>query len=286
MAYDERVLKYAPWSISKANLMGLCLRQGGFKYVDKFKEGKKSTQSRVGTVAHAVLEAARKVTFDVETLTEEARRICVRDELSHDETVEILSKVPGILDYVRRVNAFKAEHGVARELIEYQLAMDENGNGVPFFDKRAFFRGVIDDGLWTSDDVLVMIDHKSGRKKPIREHSTQFYAYMGLAVANFPALRGVQPAINYFGEPKLDWFPRFDGSGGPWSREEIVQHVFPWLETYLNKLSKRLLVLDTGSPNPETGWQCEYCGYVDRCPEGTTHAAARKAKRGDLSTNL
>jgi hypothetical protein len=108
---------------------------------------------------------------------------------------------------------------------------------------------------------------------------------MGLVVANFPTLRGVQPAINYFGEPRLEWFPRFDGSNGPWRREEIVQHVFPWLETYLNKLTKRLTVLDTGSPNPETGWQCEYCGYVDRCPEGTAHVVARKAKRGGLSTN-
>ena len=287
MAYDERVLKHAPWSISKANLLGLCSRQFAFKYVEKLKEGRKSAASRVGTAAHAVLESARKATLDADALSQEAHRIIEAEGLTHAEAVEVSAKVPSIADYVRRVNAFKAEHGVKRELIEHQLAIDAQGQGVPFFDnKNGVLRGVIDDALWTADDVLVIIDHKSGRKKPIGEHSTQFYAYMALAVGNFPDLRGVQCAINYFGEPRLDWFPRFDGSGGPWAREEVLLHVVPWLETYLNRLTKRLAVLDSGSPNPETGWQCEYCGYVDRCEEGSAHAASRKAKRGGASSNM
>lgn len=285
--FDAKVLKYKPWSISKANMFGLCSRQAGFKYIDKLKEGRKSASSRVGTAAHAVQESARRGSLTGDALMEEAHRIIEKDGLTHAEAVEVAAKVPAIADYVTRVAAFKATNGVKRELIEHQLAIDAQWQPVPFFDnENGLFRGVIDDALWTDDDVLIVIDHKSGRKKPITEHSTQFYAYMGLVVSNFPEIRGVQCAINYFGEPRLDWFPRFDGSSGPWTREEIHLHVVPWVESYLNRLTKRLTVLDSGARDPETGWQCEYCGYVDQCAEGAEHAAKRRSKRGGGTTNL
>lgn len=280
MEFDERVLKHAPWSISKANLLGLCPRQYVFKYVEKRTEGKKSTAARIGVAAHSLLEAALKDTMGHDELLLVAAELAEKNVLTSQEEAQIVAHVPGVLDYVARVAQFKEAYGVRQELIEEKLAVDRELNGCSFFDNtRAILRGVLDHGLWTGEDTLVLIDHKSGRKKPINEHATQFYAYMVLAIGCFPTLRGVQCGINYFGEPRCDWFPRFNGDDGEWTRQEIEQHARPWLQRYLNATSKRLAVIDQGVSTPETGWQCEYCGYVDACPEGQLKVDDRKAQR-------
>lgn len=286
MDFHPLVLKYKPWSISKANLFAMCARQGSKKYVEKLKEGKKSTQSRVGVSAHALQEVARKTPLDLAQLTGELATIVQRDDLTTAEAAEVRSKLPAIMDYVERVNRFKVQHGVKQEFTEYQIAIDAEGKGSAFFDNdNTLLRGVIDDAMWTQDDILVVVDHKSGRKKPISEHSTQFYAYMAMCVGVFPELKGIQCAVNYFGSPRLEWFPRFDGASGPWTREEIESIVQPWIATYLNKLSKRLQLVDAGEAPAETGWQCDYCGYVDSCQEGRDAIESRKARRGARDGN-
>jgi hypothetical protein len=243
------------------------------------KEMGKSTQSRVGTLAHSVQEKALAENVTGDLLREYAEGLMRAQAFTHTERVDVLAKLPAIEDFVTRVAKFKINEGVTAEYIEHKLAIDASFRSVDFFDnKRALMRGVLDHGLRTGDNVLVLIDHKTGRKKPMKEHSTQFYCYMLLAMGTFPDLAGVQCAINYMGDSKLSWFPRYDGANGPWTPDEISRIVRPWLVGYLNSLSKPLQVLDSGDRNPETGWQCGFCGYVDNCPAGIEYVAA-KAKR-------
>lgn len=281
--FNERVIAHGPWSISKANMLGLCSKQYLHKYVEKLPETRKSTQAMGGVAAHTLQEMAlRTPTQTGDDLRMKVGEIIEKDGLTHAESGEITAKIPAVLDFTDRIQKFKKANNVTLELIEHKLAIDANGNGVDFFDnKNAIIRGVIDYAALTADGILMVVDHKSGRKKPIKEHSTQFYAYMAMSIGNFGEheVRGVQSAINYFGEPRLDWFPRLNGQPGPWSRAEIQSHVLPWLEAYLNKLTRKLVLVDERTPEATTGWQCEYCGYANLCEQGTAMIEQRKAKR-------
>lgn len=280
--FDERVLKRAPWSISKANLLDLCTRQFVFKYEEKRKEIKKNTSSRKGVVAHRLLELElKKPGNELYTLLEKE---VVVNQLTEEEHREVRTLIPAILDFCQRIVKFKEDHGVTKELIEYQLAIKPDFTKASFFDNAGLLRGLIDHGMITKDNILIILDHKSGRKKPIHEHTTQFYAYMLMAVANFP-ISGVQCGINYIGSSSVDWFPRPNGESGVWSRNDI-EKLQVWLGHYLNKAVRKLQMIDSGAAEPEVGWQCEYCSYVDACDVGTEHAAKRVAKRAGGSTNV
>lgn len=148
---------------------------------------------------------------------------------------------------------------------------------------KPLLRGVIDHAMRTEDDYLIVLDHKSGKKKPIGEHSTQFYAYMALALVNFPWIRGVQSGIHYIGEPKVDWFPRFDNKPGAWTTEEIVKRIIPWLEQFLSRTSTKLGLVETGSPRAEVGWQCGFCGFVGNCEQGRAEMEKRARRKSETN---
>lgn len=287
MAFDPRVVAAAPWSLSKGNVLVACTKQYHKKYVLKEKGGRKSTESRVGVTAHTVQEFALNRAPDYDTLLGFAREQIEKDGLTHDESVEVTARLHGVADFARRVADLKVRYGVRKELVEAKLAMTADWTPCDFFDKRAFLRGVLDYGLLTASGVLLLVDHKSGKRKRIGEHAPQFYTYMDLALVNFPAgeVDGVQSAINYLGAPDLDWFPRFDGTSGPWTRHDIATHAAPWLEAHLNRLTKRLDVVSSGAVRAEVGWQCDYCDYLAACPEGQDESAKRRAKREAKSGN-
>jgi len=359
--YSEIVLRHAPWSISKAGVLNLCGKQYLHKYVEKLTEGKKSDSSRVGVVAHAVLEAGLQTPgIDLRAVLHEQ---IDKHQLSREETIACSARMSAMEDFITRIGAFKAANGVTAEFIEHQLAISPLHTAVPFkvtaktppelwhgtlewlgegrvkvaegsppfpslrahgaylvtpsgvfegahevlavhddvlritdlpvasgvafeggLAVKPLLRGVIDHAMRTHDDFLIVLDHKSGKKKPIGEHSQQFYAYMALAVVNFPWARGVQSGIHYIGEPKVDWFPRFDGNPGAWTREEILSRVIPWLEQFIGRTAVKLGLVDAGTPRAETGWQCSYCGFSDHCEAGRDEIAKRARRKG--ATNI
>ena len=286
--YNAQVLKQAPWSISKVGVLDLCMKQFMHKYIEKLKEGKKSGASRVGVVAHAILEGGLATPpTDLHTILADQTE---KEQLSREELIEVSAKISPIADFIERISAFKRNNGVVEEFIEFKLALNEKHEACPFFEvkdadgnitSKPLLRGVIDHAMRTEDDFLIVLDHKSGKKKDIGAHSTQFYAYMAMAVATFPWVRGIQPGINYIGEPRVDWFPRFDGRPGAWTREEIVRIVFPWLQQYLNRTGVKLDLIDAGQARAETGWQCLYCGFSSACEKGQEELD-RRAKRKSL----
>lgn len=372
--YNQTVLKHAPWSVSKVGVLNLCGKQYLHKYVEKLTEGKKSDSSRVGVVAHAVIEAGLNTPgIDLQTILREQADT---HQLTREELITCSAKMSAIQDFLDRITKFKAANGVTDEYIEHQLAISPLHEAVPFkitpdtppdiwkgplrwlgddrveivdgttesivnlrtygtyavIPKGAFkgvfdvveigetwlrlaafppppdlkalvpavpvapqdvveggittkplLRGVIDHAMRTSDDFLIVLDHKSGKKKPIGEHATQFYAYMALALANFPWVKGVQSGIHYIGEPKVDWFPKFDGTSGAWLREDIVRTVFPWLRQFINRTSTKLGLVETGAPRAETGWQCNFCGFAAHCEQGRAEIEKRARRKGEAN---
>lgn len=287
--YNAQALKYAPWSFSKIGTLENCGRQFVYKYVHKAKETtKKSVEARSGVALHAVLEAGLKTPgLDLHPMLFEQ---IDANELTRDETIEATSRLPAIEDFIGRWQTYKKLYGVKKELIEFKLGMTSDHTQAAFFPDPqkpelppVFFRGVLDLGGITEDDVLVVIDHKSGKKKPIGEHSKQFYVYMLMVLANFPEIRGVQSGINYIGEPKIDWFDDPQQQKGMWTRDDIRRRIAPWMYHYINRACTKLPTVtdETGAlclPKAETSWACSYCGYPASCPEGQAEADKRAAK--------
>lgn len=294
--YNPLALKHAPWSFSKVGKLESCVRSFWFRYDQKLEQStQKSMESRLGTALHAVLEGGLKMPgLDLGPILYEQIE---KNELSRDETLEANSRLPDIQDYIERWLVFKRVHGVKNELIERQLAMSADHAPAPFFDDakkpdapKVFFRGVVDHGGLTENKTLIVIDHKTGKKKPIGDHGKQFYVYMLMALANFPEMEAVQCAIHYLGEPKLDWYPGVDGRPGAWTREDIKRRIEPWMYHYINRAVTKLPTVDeegkTPRPKPETGWVCSFCEYSDSCPEGKLEVAKRNAKKKPVTSNV
>ena len=284
MAFDARVIKHGPWSVSKNDVLQRCPRQYQFKYVLKEKEQSKKSESKLGVAAHYVLEVAlAQPSVD---LTELSDKAAAQNDLTTDETRDLRTKLSSIANFVRRIKTFKEDKGVTQELIETKLAITQDYKPCGFFDHRAILRGVVDHALITKDNVMVIIDHKSGRKKPIEQHSTQFYAYMLFAIANYD-IAGVQCAINYVGSENVTWFPKANGDHGVWTLHEIIK-LRSWLEHTLNACARTLTVIDsleqgTAAP-PNMNNLCGWCGYLDRCPEGQAYVEKRRSAKEEKNS--
>lgn len=268
--------------MSKANVYELCGLQAYKKYEQKLKEGAKSDSSRVGVVLHELQEAElRNNGQDLDTL------LAIREEqykLTTNEMRDIRIRFSSLITYSIRIKEFKEKAKVSMELLEKQLAIDEQFKAVDFFDPNALMRGVVDHGMLAGDGILYIVDHKSGKKKPITEHFTQFFLYMIFGIAAYPQVRGVQCGINYMDGEKVQWAPRRDGTPGFYTRAEI-EGLHSWLATYLNKNIAKLQMFDEENrADPETGWQCEFCGYVTDCGAGQAEVEKRKAKRSSKKT--
>lgn len=279
MPFIPQVLRNAPWSVSKADSLNRCLALYKYKYIDKDREETKHAASKVGTATHYVLEVALAVPgSDLEKLAETSVE---KFALVSEEARELNDKLADVSNFVSRIRKFKEIHGVTYEQLEQKLAIDAEYNEVPFFDPRALLRGVIDQIMITRDKIAVIIDHKTGRKKPIEQHSVQFYAYMLMALAKYD-IAGVQCAINYVGSPSVDWFPKRNGDPGVWTRNDILS-LRPWLETYLNQNGRSLDILqplakgEAAPTNPNI--LCGWCGYLNKCEGGQQYVENRRKNK-------
>ncbi len=290
MEFLQSVLKRAPWSVSKVDTLLLCMRSFSLRYIENKKELQKGEASRVGVVVHSILEyGLQNPTLDVEGLRDQ---FAAEHQLVTSELLEVNSRLPAVVDFIKRIQVFKENVGCKRELFEFKVAIKADFTKCGFFEevelapgivvKGGLMRGVIDHAIITRDDVMVIIDHKTGKKMPIGKHEPQFSAYRLMALAAFPELVGVQCAINYVGDTKLVWSLRPDKSLGAWTRHEILSQLRPWCMNYLNGLGRKLHVLQEGPALPETGWKCEWCGYTHLCEEGKVmydYRMAEKAKK-------
>lgn len=283
----DTVLKYAPWSVSKVGMLERCSRQFLFQYVQKKPEGRGSTQSRVGIGTHAILEAALKPDVsDIRApgvIDKALSELKERERPTQEELLTIEGFLPDIEVFAKKFAAFAQSVGAKAILREEKLAIRPDFSSAAFFDDKGLIRGVLDLGIITDHATAIIIDHKTGRKKNIKEHSTQFQVYMLLAMAKYP-IDFVQCGVHYLGHP-ISWLPAPDGAIRAWSRKEVTE-LHTWLEMYLNHLETRLIQVSTGECAAERGWPCDYCGYStpEICWDGSEEVRLRLEKKHN--TNL
>lgn len=266
LAFPEHVLKYGPWSISKAGTIEKCSLQFDFKYIQKMKELKTFEESRLGVAVHKALELALGGT----PIRQAFLHASDQHELTTDENEKLQTFWDQVERFVRKMAAFRKQHGVMPQnvMLEQQWGMKADFSGARFFDKAVFFRGVVDYAFLTGKNDLIIIDHKSGKEKELHYYDAQFKSYALMALAHMPQIRGVQTAINFVMPDKLVW--------NKYVKAETIRDEYrPWLVEHLTKSCEQL----TRPSAPNKGWWCDWCGYKALCPAfgGTGRASGSEA---------
>lgn len=260
--------EHAPWSFSKVEAAEACPAQFGHKHVTKTSAAPAPSDTKVGIVAHEILEHrtggkaaghARKQAVEKTPLTSDEQ-----------EMLRVLDD--NIEAFLRRFDAFCKSQGVTAVLREEAWGFDDDWKKADFFDnKKVYFRGKLDLGVITRDRDLFFIDHKAGVVKDLskdRVKRHQLQAYGVLAAANLPDIAGVRGGINFLQadtpEKQLQWSDYI-----PVAR--IRELYAGWLFSRINSAADNLLQPFEERPaksrmkDGRPGFPCGWCLYQSNC---------------------
>jgi RecB family exonuclease len=261
--------KHAPWSYSKMELAETCPAQFRHKHIAKTTAAPAPSDTKVGIVAHAVLEhrvMGKPSGIAKKTAVEKTPLTTTEQEMLHmlEENME---------DFLRRFDNFCKAQGVTKVMCEADWGFTDDYKPTGFFAENVFFRGKLDLGALTRDNDLFLIDHKSGEAKPLerdQKKRQQLQAYGVLALPNMPDIAGVRGGIHFMqGNPdeRLQWTTYIPA-------ERIRALYMPWLFGRINTSAENLAEPFEARPakslmkkNNKPGWPCGWCQYQDVCPE-------------------
>ncbi|MBP9087128.1 MAG: PD-(D/E)XK nuclease family protein [Kofleriaceae bacterium] len=252
---STRALIHAPWSASKVATALRCPRLFHFKYVEKIREPEVAPEARIGKAIHKALELAlhgRPVT----TATTDARAVLNIE----DEQTKFDELATGIAPFVERVAQFRQRRRVARQLIEYSLAVREDLSVTQFYSGDAYYRGILDAGYIFEDDVIALVDHKSGKRFGGTAGSAigdQLDGYAVLAASAFRHVHSIWLGIHWVADRALEW-------SSPMPVARVREKLAPEL---LDNIEAAALAVDDG-PRTNPGGYCDRCAYRAMCPAG------------------
>lgn len=247
---STRALIHAPWSASKVSTALRCPQLFHFKYIRKLKEPEVMPEARIGKAIHKALEQILMGTPLAESTT------AIRAELpSEIEQMRFDNLTPGIPAFVSRIGQFRRRRRVARQLVEYSLAVREDLTTTQFYAGDAYYRGVLDLGYLFEDDSLALVDHKTGARIPGSSITDQLEGYAVLAAAAFRHVRKYWLGIHWIAERAVEW-------STPVQPEMIHDQLVPDL---LDNIEAAALAVDDG-PRPNAGSWCDRCSYRTVCP--------------------
>lgn len=255
--------KHAPWSFSKMEAAESCPAQFKHKHVLKTAAAPAPSDTKVGIVAHAVLEHRVKGTN-----AREAQRVAETETPLTSQEKESLGMLKESMeDFLVRFDRFCKTNNVQQVLCEKDWAFTETYAPTGFFAKDVYFRGKLDLGAITADKDLFLIDHKSGVAKQLerdQKKRQQLQAYAVLAAANLPDIAGVRGGIHFMqGEPSL----RLQFT--PYIPIERLRELYvPWLFGRINNAAECLTEPYEAKPAPSPKkWPCGWCQYQEHCPD-------------------
>jgi RecB family exonuclease len=247
-----RALGNAPWSASKIGTALRCPRLFHYKYVEKRPEPEVMPEARIGKAVHAALEAALGGRALAEAV-EEGRKLL--PDPVEQARFEHLSG--GIAPFLARLAEFRRRRRVARELVEYTMAVRVDFTPTSFYSGDAFYRGIIDSGFLYDDGTLAVVDHKTGYRSRHLAITDQLEGYAVLGAAGFRWIRRIWLGIHWVANGEVDW-------GRALSIREIQEDLVPRV---LANIEAAALAIDDG-PRSNAGVWCERCNYRSVCPTG------------------
>jgi hypothetical protein len=261
--------KFAPWSFSKMEVAETCPAQFRHKHVLKTSAAPAPSDTKVGVVAHAVLEH-RILGKPAEHAHKEASE---KTPLTTNEREMLQLLNENMEDFLRRFDTFCKSQGVKKVFVEADWGFTETYKPAAFFGDDVFFRGKLDLGALTRDDDLYLIDHKSGVAKRLEDDQKkrqQLQAYGVLALPNMPDIAGVRGGIHFMQGPddlRIQWTSYIPA-------DRIRTAYTPWLFSRISSVAQNLIEPYVARParsrmkkNNQPGWPCGWCQYQDTCPE-------------------
>jgi hypothetical protein len=247
---STRALIHAPWSASKVSTALRCPRLFHWKYIEKIKEPEVMPEARIGKAIHKALEHVMMGTPIPEATA------TVRAELPNEsEQLRYDRLCVGIPAFSERIGQFRRRRRVARQLVEYSLAVREDMSVTQFYSGDAYYRGVLDLGYLFSDDAIALVDHKTGARLPGTSIADQLEGYVVLAASAFRHVRSFWLGVHWIAERAVEWGP-------PVRAETVIDKLMPDL---LDNIEAAALAVDDG-PRANPGPWCDRCSYRDRCP--------------------
>lgn len=251
MSKQLPLLKYGPWSPSKASLADTCGLAFKYRYVDKLPTGPKGSPAKVGVTVHR----AQELVFEGVHVTDALSSAIAESEseLTHKEKEQVKTFAQALINFQERITKFAANYPVKQMLLESKWAVTKDYQACDFFDEAGIIRGIVDMGLVLENGHVIIIDHKTGRVRPAAYYKTQLQFYTVMALAHFPDLKGVQCALHYVAHSKLEW-------SNPVKPSYIKEVLQPWLIDYLNRKSER-----ADSAEASVGSHCNWCDFRSIC---------------------
>jgi RecB family exonuclease len=246
-----------------------CPAQFRHKHVLKTAAAPAPSDTKVGIVAHAVLEH-RILGKPAEHAHKEASE---KTPLTTNEREMLQLLDENMEDFLRRFDTFCKAQGVKKVFVEADWGFTDAYKPAAFFGDNVFFRGKLDLGALTRDDDLYLIDHKSGVAKRLEDDQKkrqQLQAYGVLALPNMPDIAGVRGGIHFMQGPddlRIQWTTYIPA-------DRIRAAYTPWLFSRINTVAQNLVEPYVARParsrmkkNNQPGWPCGWCQYQDTCPE-------------------
>lgn len=273
--FDLSAEGLAPWSFSKLKSLEKCPFQFYLKYLYKLKviavvmEGLPIAE--IGSAAHKILELviAGKSMSDSYKSARQSYIASINDEYwkSHVETLEL-----NIQNFLGKLDSFEKVNPVKRLLPELRLGIDSEWNPVSFWDKRVFFRGIIDLLVQLENKDGIIIDHKTGGGEfaSIKNHKAQLDTYKVLIHFGLEKLAGAQAGIHYIREGKVildEYAPK----------EEIETRLKDRLMYFINSAIDS--VKEAGYFKHKRGAYCQYCEFNDPCKAGDLLSIEKDTKK-------
>lgn len=252
--------QFSPWSISKAGVAETCAAQFKHKYILKTVEESVNSANTVGTHAHTILEYRVGGRSDTE-----ARKIAAeKTPLTGTEKEDLRVLDDAIEDFLGKWDAFCKRERIQTVLLEAEWGFTADFKKTGFFSPDVYFRGKVDLCAVTPNNDLIVMDHKSGVSKDIKQgdkFKKQLWSYAVMALVNVDGLAGVRSGINFLqGEryPKIQWLDYMESN-------RIEKLFTPWLFETLNNAAERLVA--PFPAKPKLRWPCEWCSYRPSCPD-------------------
>ena len=252
------IQKYGPWSISKLGTISQCSLKFDWKYgPNKQKEPETgNTESSTGIIVHRALELA----LWTHSVKQAFQQALAETPVLSDQEDTVMSFYTQVERTVAQFAKLRVLWGVKDStnsvMIERKWGLTADFTGCEFFAKNVVFRGVVDYALLTSKNNLVIVDHKTGKKRSLDYYDAQFKAYCLLALSKYPELNSVQTAVNFVMSDKVEWSP------APISAEQIRDEYRPWLLKHITESCAGL----GAPPKPTVQSLCDWCGYKPTCP--------------------
>jgi RecB family exonuclease len=191
---------FGAWSISKLKLLEKCPLSFYLRYVLKIKrEGlPPSLITNVGKAAHRIIELlimGKSITDCFKIAQKEYSPLITKEEW--DANVATLEY--NISEFRQRLDTFEKANPIKRYIQELQIGLTSQFEPTGFFADDVYFRGVIDLGLQTESNDVIIIDHKTGApsKMGIRNFKTQLDTYKVVYHYGVGKVEGAQSGIHF-----------------------------------------------------------------------------------------